>query len=214
LRKYESGNIAAKTWPLDQLPDEEALVNVLITFVDLYVETVAERDRLKMLGAGGVTLPAREVGVTSRVRERRFEPKDASDYRAHIGAQEHSRSRSHELLVKRLGEWAITRGFEPNTNVHPRDLVLHGDAVDLLVEVKVFAPGRPSQAVRECIGQLYEYRAFLGSPRDVLIAALSANPGLAYLELLQDMSICVIWPQQGGWCGTESAVNLGLADHF
>jgi MrcB-like, N-terminal domain len=212
VHKYEAGNIAALTWTLGDLPSESALDAALQRFLDLYVEAVAIRDRLLQLGVGGLTLPARDTTGHDNSRERRFEPKSAAEYRAHIGAQEQVRSRSHEALVDRLGKWARGRGFEPNTNVHPRDLMLHHRNGDLLVEVKVFSAGRPRRAVRECIGQLFEYRRFLGPPAATLVAALSEDPGEVFVDLLTSLDIAVVWPRDGLWAGSAKAVEIELVD--
>jgi hypothetical protein len=129
-----------------------------------------------------------------------------------MSAQEQVRSRSHEALVRRLGEWARSRGFDPNTNVHPRDIILHHDDVDFLTEVKVFPAGRPHRAIRECIGQLFEYRKFLGPEPASLVAALSAHPGDAFVDLLTSLHIAVVWPAAAGWAGSANAVKIGLVD--
>jgi MrcB-like, N-terminal domain len=212
VRKYETGNIAGLTWELGALPPETELDEALQRFLDLYVEAVAIRDRLRQLGAGGLTLPARATTGNDNNRERRFEPKNAAEYLAHIGAQEQVRSRSHEALVDRLGKWARHRGFEPNTNVHPRDLMLHHDHGALLVEVKVFPAGRPRRAVRECIGQLFEYQRFLGPPAATLVAALSEDPGEVFVDLLTSLDIAVVWPRRNIWVGSAKAAEVGLAD--
>jgi hypothetical protein len=212
VHKYEAGNIVGLSWELATLPPEAELEDALQRFLDIYVEAVATRDRLLQLGVGGLTLPARDATDNHSGRERRFEPKSAAEYRAHIGAQEQVRSRSHEALVDRLGKWARRRGFEPNTNVHPRDLMLHQDNGDLLVEVKVFPVGRPRRAVRECIGQLFEYRRFLGPPAVTLVAALSEDPGEVFVDLLTSPSIASVWPSGDVWVGSVRAVDVGLVD--
>jgi MrcB-like, N-terminal domain len=202
LRKYEAGNIVARTWTLDALPAENALAAELHRFLDLYAEVVTGKELQVLAGSKAMTLPAREPTVLKlRPRERRFEPNDASDYRAHIKEHEEVRSRSHELLLIRLAEWAKARGLEPNRNVYPRDLILHSLHAELLVELKVFPAGRPKHAVRECIGQLFEYQRFY-SPGAPLVAALSADPGGAYRDLLNDLGIAVVWPKGGQWIGT------------
>lgn len=212
LRKYSAGNALARTWHLGNLPPEQELSAYLDRFVDLYAECVAAREDLLKAGLGGALPPARDPGAIPSSRERRFEPKDASEYRAIIHAHEQTKSRSHEELVARLGAWAILRSFEPNTNVHPEDLVLHGGDGDLLVEVKVFTAGRPRRAIRECIGQLLEYKAFIGPADAKLVAALSANPGGAYLELLSSLGIVTVWPNGMMWEGTDLARSIGLID--
>jgi hypothetical protein len=183
LSKYEAGNIYGVTWDLAQLPPDDDIQEAVLRFLNLYADVVQLKEAL-VLGAGNAQIPPRDPDLKPSKAEREFKPKSDSDYRAHIEAAEQVRSRPHERLVARLGKWAANRGFQPNTNVHPRDLVLHRDDQELLVEVKVFAAGRPKGPLRECVGQLLEYRHFFCDEHTPLVAALSEHPGEAYLELL------------------------------
>jgi hypothetical protein len=211
LPDYEAGNAVARSWQLSNLPADNELAEELLRFLDLYAQVVPALEHLR--DSGSVTaVPPRDPAVTLDKRERRFVPKDASDYRAHIGEHEQVRTRSHESLIRTLGEWAAARGYEPNTNVHPRDLMLHASEREFLVEVKVFLVGRPRRAVRECIGQLFEYKQFYQSSSTKLVAALSDNPGGAYLELLTDLGIAAMWTEGKSWKGTELAQSYGLVD--
>jgi MrcB-like, N-terminal domain len=214
LRKYAAGSVVAVTWPLNRLPSDGELATELARFLDLYTDVVARKEQSILAGTGPVSMPARDAAIVVDRRQPRFEPKDASDYVAHIGALDQVRSRSHEDLVRRLGLWARERGLTPNTNVHPRDLMLHGAGRDFLVEVKVFAAGRPSHAIRECIGQLYEYREFFLDETVVLVAALSANPGAAYLDLLSHLGIAAMWATADGWGGSALAHQFDLVDQL
>jgi hypothetical protein len=212
LGKYEAGNIYAKTWPLDSLPSDETIEHFVHRFLGLYADAVVAKEVAILRGAAQV--PPREPDVTPKVRQREFKPKDDSDYKANIKAAVQTRSRSHETLIRSLGSWAQGRGFEPNTNLHPRDLVLHqAQGPNYLVEVKVFPPGRPLRGTRECIGQLFEYKHFYGSPDEALIAAFSENPGDAYIGLNQAIGIATVWPDgYGVWRGCELARGLNLVD--
>jgi hypothetical protein len=214
LRKYEAGNIYAKTWSLDELPTDKTIVQFVRRFLGLYTDAVVAKEVAMLRGAAQI--PPRDPGVAPKPRklQREFKPKDDSDYRANIEAAVQIRSRSHETLVKRFGEWARGRGFEPNTGLHPRDLVLHQDqGPDYLVEVKVFPPGRPLRGTRECIGQLFEYRHFYATPDVPLIAAFSENPGDAYIGLNQAIGIATMWPDgYGTWHGCAMARDLNLID--
>jgi hypothetical protein len=209
LRDYEAGNVVARTWPLPVLPDEAELVETLELLLDLYAEVVPEYEHAKASGAVKGASP-RDPALTPNERERRFIPKDDSDYLAHIGAQEQQKSRSHETLLRSLKEWLDGRGLEANNNVHPRDLVIHGGGHDLLVEMKVFPAGRPRRGVRECIGQLFEYRRFYPDWASGLVAALSSHPGEAYIGLFDELGIAVIWPEGKLWAGTTRARGYNL----
>lgn len=211
-RKYEAGNIYGRTWPLTMLPADDELRAQVDRFLSLYSDVVPLRESAVL--SGTAELPPRDPDLAPKSREREFKPKSDADYRARITATEQTRSRSHEGLVARLGEWAQVRGFDPNTNVHPRDLVLHrDDAEDCLVEVKVFPPGRPKVALRECIGQLFEYRHFYHQDdKPDLVAALSEHPGAAFLDLFDTLNVAVVWPDgSDAWTGTRRAKDLGLA---
>lgn len=212
LRLYEAGNAAAVTWQLRDLPDEAVLQERLQHFLDLYAQVVPALMSDYAAGGVGAFWP-KEAPREAPEKERRFEPRDDSDYLSNIAAQENKRkSRSHQTLVNSLARWSQARDFEPNTNVHPRDLVLHRGNVNLLVEVKIFPFGRPRLGVRECIGQLFEYAKFYGHGRDELVAALSAHPGDAYVDLLDSLGIATLWPSRGTWAGSKLAATAGLVD--
>jgi len=80
----------------------------------------------------------------------------------------------------------------------------------VLVEVKIFAAGRPRDAIRSAIGQLFEYREFFGSVDTRLLMCLPADPGGAYCGLLTSLGISTIWPHGSSWRGTAGARELDL----
>jgi len=211
LPDYEAGNALAKTWPLANLPSSDELADELLRFLDMYAQVVPAIEHIRASGRTGTT-PPRAPALAPNERERRFEPKDSSDYRAHIGEHEQVRSQSHIKLVTSLGQWVAGRGYEPNENVHPIDLLLHGPGRDLLVEVKVFPIGRGRRPLRECVGQLFEYRHFYYDDSTGLVAALSANPGPAYLQLLSALGVAAMWTVGKRWEGTAMAREYGLVD--
>jgi len=214
LRKYEAGNVYAKTWSLDELPADETIVHYVRRFLGLYTDALVAKD--VAYNRGAALTPSRDPSLAPKPEagQREFKPKDDSDYLANVKAAVQVRSRSHETLVRRLGEWARDRGFDPNTALPPRDLVLHqAQGPDYLVEVKVFPPGKPLRGARECIGQLFEYRHFYASPDVPLIAAFSENPGDAYIGLNQALGIATMWPDgYGNWYGCTMARDLNLVD--
>lgn len=211
VRKYAAGNVYAKTWSLSSLPSDDEITFEVTRFLGLYENAVVAKDIAVLRGAA--QLPARDPDLVPE-RPREFKPKNNADYKAHIRAAVQTKSRFHETLVGEFGRWAAGRGFEPNTKFHPRDLVLHRDnEPDCLVEVKVFPTGRPLHGTRECIGQLFEYRHFFGTPDMPLVAALSENPGDAYVDLNTSLGIATVWPdKQGGWAGCALARGLNLVD--
>lgn len=207
VRLYEAGNIVATSWEAATLPTEKTLVNSLERLLDLYSQAISVKRRLKLTGSTKVHTASDNTDL-NWTPEVRFEPKNSSEYLARISQHEQIRSRSHEDVVRNFGVWAASCGYTPNTNVHPRDLVLHGMARDVLVEVKVYASGRPRLPLRECIGQLFEYRYFFGGDPH-LVACLSSNP-LAYADLFEELGIGVCWQQDSRWFGSPTAVRLGL----
>jgi hypothetical protein len=212
VAKYEAGNIYAQTWSLDDLPSDSTIEEEVRRFLSLYTEAVEAR---KAAALSGVSEPAKhKYSQEPKRKQREFKPKNDADYRANIGSQIQIRKRSHETLVRKLGSWAQSRGFDPNTGVHPRDLVLHqSDGPDCLVEVKVFPAGKPYLGIRECVGQLLEYRHFYDLPSIALVAALSEYPGSAYIAFLSTLNIAVIWPSDSNtWQGCEQARTLRLVD--
>lgn len=211
LGDYAAGNVLAVTYDLFNLPPDDQLRSDLQRFLDLYAQAVSAIDIGLTTGNALASVPARKIDISRPVLDIRFEPKDASEYRASVGAQEQVKSRSHEKLVRTLGEWAQSRGYQPNTFVHPRDLILHGAEYNLLVEVKVFPAGRPRKSIRSAIGQLFEYNMFYPDPPAKLVAALSQYPGDAYCSLLSSLDIATVWPQGLTWQGTSLARDYGLA---
>jgi hypothetical protein len=212
VRKYAAGNVYARTWQLDALPGDDDIAGEVERFLSLYADAVVAKEIAVLRGASQV--PPRDPELVPKERPRAFKPKNDADYKARIEFAVQKRSRVHETLVKSLGYWAKSRGFEPNTEVHPRDLMLHrADGLDYLVEVKVFPAGRPLRGTRECIGQLFEYRYFYGTPDMPLVAALSEDPGAAYVDLNTALRIATMWPNKHGvWHGCALARDLNLVD--
>lgn len=68
--------------------------------------------------------------------------------------------RSHEVLIADFGAWCASLGFEVDTAVHPRDLVLLRPGEEWLVEAKVLYMGNATGAVRAALAQVLEYRFF------------------------------------------------------
>jgi hypothetical protein len=144
---------------------------------------------------------------------REFAPKSDSDYVAHLVGKKLVKSRRHETLVKQFGDHAKFLGLAPATNVHPRDMTLAPSGQDeWLVEAKVVYNGNVTHAVRETIGQLFQYRHFLyGAGDQVQLLALFTEPiGDAYVALLESLGIAAAWKAEGGWAGNQSAAEAGL----
>jgi hypothetical protein len=143
---------------------------------------------------------------------RDFAPKDDSDYVAYLAGRALVKSRRHQTLVREYGQYAGSLRFSVATNVHPRDLTLLRGHDEWLVEAKVVYRGNATNAVRDAIGQLLQYRFFLyplGSP--VRLVGLFTEPvGKAYLDLLASIGIAAVWKASGGWQADASAQTDGL----
>lgn len=216
-RAYEAGNIVAKGYDVASLPAERVLRADLDDFLAVYRDTVTVRERLltRRPGEFHVSTRARAIDATDEgSKEPVFRPKDASDYVTHLPAQTQKKTRKHEVLVKRFGEHARHVGLVPRTNVHPRDLVLHGPDAVYLVEAKIVR-NNAEPAVRDAIGQLFAYRHFfyrrcqVGDPR--LVAVFSEPVGDAFVELLETVGVAAVWLEDGRWRTSPSGATLEVA---
>jgi len=110
---------------------------------------------------------------------RRAEAQLVHGYRAYMG--------SRGIVVSRMK-------YEP-----PSEAAMYSDAWvsarNLLIEAKN-AQGR--DALRQAIGQLYDYRRFHRPVRPALAVLLSYEPTGDRRDLLQDAGIGAIWPRQRG----------------
>ncbi len=141
-----------------------------------------------------------------------FAPKSDSDYVSYLTGKALVKSRRHETLLKEYGEHASSLGFSPATNVHPRDLTLLKYGDEWLVEAKVVYRGNATNAVRDAIGQLLQYRHFLyASGSAVRLVALFTEPvDDAYVDLLESVGIMTVWKATGGWQANAVAKSDGL----
>jgi hypothetical protein len=102
-----------------------------------------------------------------------------------------------------------------NKDTHPKDLVLRKDGIEWLVEAKTVKRGNPTKAVREAVGQLFEYNHFLyeqeGYPKPHLLALFTDDIG-AYAAYLEGLGVASIWRTVDGWAGSASAATWGLVD--
>lgn len=209
LPDYEAGNIVAKSWAVESIPDD--LQSDLDRLLGLYSSAVMAREDALVRTSDPAALPPRDPARPRRPVTPEFKPKDASSYKAHIKEQDLRKNRTHERIVDRVGKYLLGRGFAPNTNVHPIDLeATRPDHDPIMIEVKYFPAGHPRESVRQAIGQLYEYRHFYGTPDQPLAVVLSEHPGGAYVDLLTDLGLAVMWPDGHSWAGNQQADLLAL----
>lgn len=220
-RAYEAASVIARSYATAQLPSEVVLQGDLMHAIDL-LRTAEVANQAWWIADSGQTL---EVGydVSSHGDSEDplagFRPKDSSDYVANIKAKQQVKRRSHERLIKDFAIHSASRGYAAKTDgQHPKDLVLarHGvageGADEWLVEAKVVRNGNPTEAVRQAVGQLYEYRHFLYPEhrRPHLIGLFSEEIG-AYSGYLEHHGIASVWQTGEAWGGSPLAHEWGLA---
>ncbi|MGV9361974.1 MrcB family domain-containing protein [Amycolatopsis sp. NPDC003731] len=209
-RDYEAGNIVARTYQVDSLPAESELQADLQRFIRLYQVAIDVRNGLAVSNPAVIASPGPQPVPESQAE---FKPKNSDDYVQTIIGRTIRKSRKHETLVKEYGEHLIDAGFDPNTNVHPRDLVATHDGGEWLIEAKIVRKGNGVYATREAIGQLLMYRKVCyPAPGGVRMLALFNEPvGDLCVELLEDLQIASVWQDGGQWIGSPTAHAAGLA---
>jgi hypothetical protein len=143
-----------------------------------------------------------------------FKPKADGDYVAVIKSATQRRSRAHETLVRVAGELLQKAGAVVG-NPHPRDLLISAPA-QLIIEAKIIGSRHPGFAIREAVGQLLEYRHFLG-PRDAhLCILLDGNPGRALNDYVEKvLGFFILWVEGSrllGGARTAQKSQLQIAE--
>jgi hypothetical protein len=120
------------------------------------------------------------------------------------------RGRTHETLVNDFAEWLAARDLVVGSNA-AIDLGLEHPPV--IIEAKVIRAGRWAHAIREAIGQLYEYRYFqVVSPESSLLFLASTPIPARWLDYLDhDRRIGAAWRRDGGFeLTTRAGRVLGI----
>jgi hypothetical protein len=121
-----------------------------------------------------------------------FRPKRDTDYTAVISATVQHRTRSHERLVRFAGQWLQARGVVI-ANQHPKDLEIISP-VSVIVEAKVVGRRDPLFALREALGQLHEYKYFIGPPNAELAILLDSEPPASLIHYSESrLQVAVLW---------------------
>ena len=135
---------------------------------------------------------------------RPFKPRADTDYLTRIVGGPARRGRTHETLVNDFAEWLAARGLVVGCNAA---IDLGVEDPPIIIEAKVIRAGRWAHALREAIGQLYEYRYFqVVSPQSSLIFLASApvpERWLGYLDHDRDMGAA--WRSDDGFRLTNRA---------
>lgn len=140
-----------------------------------------------------------------------FKPRADTDYIAHVSGGAFRRGRTHETLVNDFAEWLAAKGLLAASNA-AIDLGLEHPPV--IIEAKVIRPGRWASAIREALGQLYEYRYFqVVSPQSGLLFLASTDIPRRWLDYLDhDRQIGAAWRSSGGFLLNGRATRmLGVA---
>ncbi|MBK3556432.1 DUF3578 domain-containing protein [Streptomyces sp. MBT56] len=213
-RAYEAGNILARVYEIESLPEEEVLKTDLRRMISLYQDALVLREDLRSTTRDVISTIKQEPAGMEKDPLLHFAPKNDSEYTQNIVGRVIKKSRKHETLVRRYGDFLKRAGFDAGTNRHPRDIVARKNGEEWLIEAKVVRRGNASHAVREAIGQLatYAFLLYRAEQQPGRMALFSEAIGDVYVRLLAHQGIASVWPTEGGWSGSEEAVNVGLAE--
>jgi hypothetical protein len=126
--------------------------------------------------------------------------KDEHDYWAFVRGGQQRRTRSHERLIRLAVERLQARGAKVSTP-HPIDLRM-SEPVAMIIEAKVIGRFNPVLVVRAAVGQLFEYRSFVGPKQSELCVLVDADPGRRLVEYLEEeLGVLVIWLTTEEMCG-------------
>ncbi|MFE3250890.1 MrcB family domain-containing protein [Streptomyces sp. NPDC059209] len=219
-RAYEAASVIARSYDLAELPDDGVLSGDLAHAAGLLKRTAIAQEAWYFSDGDGdleVNFAPDGHGAQGEDPLAGFHPKDSSDYVANIVARQQIKKRHHEKLIDSFGRHTVARGYTPTTHLmHPKDLVLHRTSegrtpkVEWLVEAKVVRANNPTEAVRQVVGQLFEYSHFLYRERQLkephLIGLFTQDIG-AYSGYLESKGIASIWQSDSGWGGSPSAAR-------
>ncbi|MGW1128552.1 MrcB family domain-containing protein [Streptomyces sp. NPDC002526] len=212
-RSYEAGNLLAITYEVAALPSEQTLRADLARMITLYQEALAVREEVRQTTRDTIVTVVAQPPTKTTELLLHFAPKSDAEYTQTVMARKLRKSRSHETLVARYGQFLRDRQADVGTNVHPRDMVIIKNGVHWLAEAKFIRRGNATGAVREALGQLATY-AFCLYPPDApprQLALFSEPVGEVYTRLLEHHGIAAVWPTDEGWGGSPSALAAGLA---
>jgi hypothetical protein len=163
--------------------------------------------RLSPLGLSEAKASSTPIDEADLLRD--FKPKDGSEYRARFEGRVLNKHRLHESLLRDYGMDVSRDGWHPvTTTVHPRDLELRRNGEVWVVELKVVYDGNGTEATRDALAQLLEYRHFYYDS-DALpgMSAVFSEPiGPAHVDLLESLGIVSVWRSGAGWSGSPMAV--------
>lgn len=210
---YEAGAITCRSYALEDLPSNDALLADLEHTARAYPAAVSLKDELVAANPTEFRTSSRQLKGDGPKLDVFFRPKDSSEYVAEIGAHVQRKSRKHEALLEQFAVDIGSFGWTANSNVHPRDLEVTRHGETWLVEAKTVGPNA-EHAVREAIGQLYSYRHFhyrrKGSADPKMLALFNEPIGKAFVELLEELGIDACWRDGQRWIATPKARHMML----
>jgi hypothetical protein len=141
--------------------------------------------------------------------------KEEGDYFAAIGGGIQRRSRDHERLVRQAAEY-LSAHAATLTIQHPIDLLMTVPK-QVIFEAKPVGERSAIFAIREAVGQLFEYRHFIGPKAGLLFILLDEDPGSALVEYVENvlgLGICWMFGDRlfGGASQRSSTLRLRCGD--
>ena len=154
-----------------------------------------------------VQAPSEPPGSKSSVPP--FQPKSEADYTAVVAASVQHRTRTHEKLLRLAAQWLRVHGATV-TNSHPKDLEIVSP-VSVIVEAKIVRQRDPLFAAREAVGQLHEYRYFIGPRNARLALLLDVEPPTALITYMEEhLQVAALWLADSVLLGGPLAQRLIL----
>lgn len=151
---------------------------------DLSIKLTDVQDRLTQLGAFE---PPREHSETPPDTS----SLDDSDYYVQIVGGKRVQSRKHASIVNKAIEWFSNQGMNAD-RAHPIDILLDSS---LIIEVKTTGERSTLFAIREAVGQLLEYKHFVGPEQGELCVLIDRPPEreaiVSYVESI--VGINLMW---------------------
>ena len=163
-------------------------------FVDRWTELSSLEEKMSAVQDGLAPMAAWSVGPIESLSAppEDLSIKDESDYWAFIKGGRQRRTRNHERLIRLAVERLQDRGAKVSTP-HPIDLRMI-EPIGAIIEAKVVGRFSPALAIRAAVGQLFEYRSFVGPKQTSLCILLDADPGQRLVEYVEaELGLLMIW---------------------
>ncbi len=180
-------------------------------FVDRWPELFSLDDKLSGVQERLAPMAEWYSGPSEAVSDsgtERLTIKSEEDYWAFVKGGQQRRTRYHERLIRQAVELLQARGAKVVTP-HPIDLRMI-EPLHVIFEAKVVGRFSPILAVRAAIGQLLEYRSFIGPKQARLCVLLDADPGEKLVDYVEnDLGMLMTWlTGEGFFAGHRTAAEL------